>query len=70
MKILFCTFQMVKVVLNFLQMQIVTEEVWVRKLRIALKLKMGMREAANILILMRIPVSLSHYRDLMSKVVK
>jgi uncharacterized protein YehS (DUF1456 family) len=61
---------MLKVVLNFLQRRIVTEEVWVRKLRIALKLKMGMREAENILIPMRIPVSLSHYRDLMSKVVE
>jgi hypothetical protein len=61
---------MLKVVLNFLQRRIVTEEVWVRKLRIALKLKMGMREAENIIIPMRIPVSLSHYRDLMSKVVK
>jgi hypothetical protein len=47
---------MLKVVLNFLQRRIVTEEVWVRKLRIALKLKMGMREAENILIPMRIPM--------------
>jgi hypothetical protein len=66
MKILFCNFQMLKIVSNFLQGLIVTEEVWVRMLRNALKLKMGMREAAQILI----PVSFSHYHDLMSKAVK
>jgi hypothetical protein len=61
---------MLKIVLIFLQRRIVTLEVWVRMLRNAVKLKMGMRETENILIPMRIPVSLSHYRDLMSKVVK
>jgi len=48
-----------------LQRLIETEEAGVRKLRNAQKLIMGMKEAAQIL---RIPISLSNYHDLMLKV--
>jgi len=60
---------MLKIVFKVLQKLIEREEAGVRKLRNAQKLNMGMREAAQIIIPMKILASLSNYRDIMLKVI-